>query len=78
MPKKSRRPSPPPPPTYASLADYLKATGTTHGALALRLRVSRSYVTLLAAGDRQPSLDLAIEIERLTGVPLASMVSEAA
>jgi transcriptional regulator with XRE-family HTH domain len=63
---------------YASLAAYLEDTETTHDALAERLGISRSYVTLLASGDRQPALDLAIRIEEATGVPVASLVSERA
>lgn len=62
---------------YASLAEYLSKTDTTHEALALKLGVSRSYVTLIAGGERQPSLRLALKISELTGVPAASLVSEA-
>lgn len=61
----------------ASLLEYVERTSTTHAALAKQLGVSRSYVTLLIAGDRQPSLPLALAIERVTGVPAASLVSEA-
>lgn len=60
---------------YTSLAAYLKETGTTHEALATKLRISRPYVTLIASGERQPSLGLAVRIEKVTGVPAASMVS---
>ncbi len=62
---------------YASLSEYLKKTGTTHGALAKRLGVSRPYVTLIAKGDRQPSLTLALRIADETGVPAAALASEA-
>ncbi len=60
----------------ASLSEYLKRTDTTHAALANLLGISRSYVTLLASGDRQPSLPLALRIQALTGVPAAALVSE--
>lgn len=63
---------------YASLAAYLEDTGITHDALAERLGISRSYVTLLASGDRQPALDLALRIHAETGVEVASLVSGAA
>lgn len=63
---------------YASLSDYLDKTGTTHDALAERLGISRSYVTLIACGDRQPALDLALRIEAETGVPVAALVPERA
>ena len=62
---------------YASLSEYLKRTGTTHGALAKRLGVSRPYVTLISKGERQPSLELALRIAAETGIPAASLVSEA-
>lgn len=60
-----------------SLSAYMKRTSTTHAALAKKLGISRSYVTLLIAGERQPSLPLAVNIERVTGVPASSLVSEA-
>lgn len=61
-----------------SLAEYFeKHPELTHGALAARLNVSRSYVTLLVSGDRQPALDLAILISKETGVPVEALVSEA-
>lgn len=59
----------------ASLAEYMERTGTTHAALAEKLGISRSYVTLLSAGDRQPSLTLALRIQALTGVPAEALVA---
>lgn len=60
---------------YQTLSDFFDKTGTTQDALAEKLSVSRSYVSLIAAGKRQPSLLLALRIESLTGVPVASLVS---
>ncbi len=62
---------------YRSLADYFTGTGERKRALARRLQVSESYVSLIAAGKRQPSLSLALRIESLTGVPASALVSEA-
>lgn len=61
----------------ASLAEYVARTGIKHAALAKKLGVSRSYVTLLIAGQRQPSLTLALRIEAKTGVPATALVTEA-
>ena len=58
-----------------TLSDFFEKTGETHDALAERLGVSRSYVSLIAAGKRQPSLSLALRIESVTGVPIAALVS---
>ena len=59
---------------HASVAAFLEETGTTQRQLAERLGVSRAYVSLIASGDRQPALDLAVLIEELTGVPVESLV----
>jgi plasmid maintenance system antidote protein VapI len=63
---------------YDSLNEFLEATGKTQGWLASELRISRSYVSLLVSGQRQPALSLALEIATLTGVALESLVSEEA
>jgi transcriptional regulator with XRE-family HTH domain len=61
---------------YKTLADYLEQTGKTQAFLADKLGITRAYVSYLVSGDRQPSLDLALRIEALTGVALSSLVSE--
>jgi DNA-binding transcriptional regulator YdaS (Cro superfamily) len=61
---------------YSNLADYFKQNPkVTQGALARRLGVTPAYVSLLASGDRQPALKLALAIESLTGVSVESLVS---
>lgn len=60
---------------YRTLAEYLKGTGTSQAQFAATLGVDRSYVSLIASGERQPALDLALRISRLTGVPVESLVS---
>ncbi len=59
---------------FVSLAAYFEATGDTQESLAAQLHISASYMSLLVSGSRQPALDLAINIERLTGVPVAALV----
>lgn len=62
---------------YCNLAEFFEHTQPkrTHQWLADRLGVDRSYVTLIANGLRQPSLELALRIEEETGVPLKSLVT---
>jgi plasmid maintenance system antidote protein VapI len=47
----------------------LKRTQTSQSAFAVRLQVSRVYVTQIVNARRQPSLDVAARIEKLTGIP---------
>lgn len=63
---------------YRTLAAYFEKTKKSKRSLARRLNVSDSYVSLIAAGKRQPSLKMAFRIEAMTGVPAASMVSSEA
>lgn len=60
---------------YRTLADYFEQTGSSQIALARKLQISKSYVSMLVAGERQPALDLALRIEALTGVPAHALVS---
>jgi transcriptional regulator with XRE-family HTH domain len=62
-------------PKYRTLAEYLDKTNTTQDALAEQLQISRSYVSLLASGERRPGLRLALRIEALTGVPVSALAS---
>lgn len=61
---------------YRSLADYFEQTKRTQASLAEALDVDRSYLSLIASGQRQPSLDLALRIERETGVPVETLVAQ--
>ena len=61
---------------YRSLADYLEQTEQTQRALADKLGVNESYISLIASRQRQPSLRLALRIEAMTGVPVSALVSE--
>lgn len=59
---------------YRTLADYFEQTGETQESLADALRISRSYVSMLVSGVRQPALALALQIEARTGVPASALV----
>lgn len=57
-------------------ADYIATSGLTQTAWAARIGVSKSYLSHLIRGNRMPSLQTAVRIERETGgaVPAASWV----
>lgn len=59
---------------YRDLEEFFDKTNKTQTWLAEQLGVDRSYVSLIANGNRQPSLHLALRIEALTGVPLKSLL----
>lgn len=62
-----------------TLAEFFEQDGApTQGVIAKQLGVSPAYISMIAAGSRQPSLGLALEIHKLTGVPAASLVSREA
>jgi len=62
-----------------SLADFMRDTKTTDQALADKLGVSRPHITKIRSGKRQPSLPLAIEMARITKLPVSAFIkSEAA
>lgn len=61
---------------FKTLAAYFEGPPKrSKRALAKRLGIHESYVSFIASGKRQPSLDLALEIEALTGVPASALVS---
>ena len=62
--------------TYPSIAAYLDATGSTQVELAERLGISQAYLSKIARGLQQPSLDEALRISRILRVPVESLVSE--
>ena len=59
------------------LKDYISQAETTREAVAEHLRISRSYLSLLENGKKQPSLALAVAIERYTkgAVPVSSWIA---
>lgn len=60
---------------YPNLTSYLDGTGQTQAQAAARIGCSQGYFSKLVRGLQQPSLDEALRISRLTGVPVESLVS---
>lgn len=56
----------------------MRATHTTQAQLATDLKISKAYASMLARGERQPSLDVAFRIARRTSgaVPLEALLKE--
>lgn len=63
------------PQRYRTLADYFEQTETKQAPLARRLHISKTYMSMLVAGDRQPSIALALKIELETGVTMPVLKS---
>jgi transcriptional regulator with XRE-family HTH domain len=59
--------------TYPNLLAFLEATGTTQVELAQLLRRSQGYISRLVNGIQQPSLDEALRIAKITGIPVESL-----
>jgi DNA-binding transcriptional regulator YdaS (Cro superfamily) len=59
-------------------ADHIIRSGKSRAAWAAELGISKSYLSHLANGDRQPSLEIAAKIERLTNgaIPAASWIPD--
>ena len=60
--------------SYPNLLAFLNETGTTQEQLARKLGISQGHMSRLARGLQQPSLDLALQIERIARVPLESLL----
>lgn len=52
--------------------EFIKSSGLNRAAWADRLGVSRSYLSDLLNGNKTPSLDLAVQIERATNGAVAA------
>lgn len=63
---------------YRSLADYFEQTGKHQRELADRLGLHVSAISRYVSGQREPSLRQALAIVKATGIPIESLVSEAA
>lgn len=57
-------------------ADHITKSGATRSAWADRLGISKSFLSDLLNGNRTPSLELAVRIERMTegAVPAACWI----
>ena len=68
----------PKPKTTRTIADYLADTGKTQADLADLVGVSEGMMSLILRGFRQPSLDVALRIEKETGVPVEAFAKRTA
>lgn len=59
------------------IAAHLKRERKSQSALARDLSISRSYLSLIVAGKRQPSLSVALRLEEATGIPARSFLKAA-
>lgn len=62
---------------FLTLRDYLERTGETQEALAERLSVTPMAVSHWVNGKSKPSLQMALKIEAITGVPCRAWASQA-
>jgi len=62
---------------YENLGEYLSKTRTRLEDFAARVGVSESYVSMLANGQRTPSLPLALRIAAAANIPVASLLPPA-
>ena len=62
----------------SNLTTFLTETNTSQAKLSEALGISRGHMSLLVSGERKPSLDLAVAIERATGgaVPVSSWATD--
>lgn len=60
-------------------AEYITRSGLSRAAWAAKIGISRSYLSDLLNGKKDPSLRVAVDIERLTAgaVPASSWMPEA-
>lgn len=58
------------------LAKFISESGKNRSAWAVMLGISRSYLSEILSGNRRPSLELAVSIERKTNgaVPASSWI----
>jgi len=59
---------------YESLQDFMAKTGTTQARLAKLVRMPKSQLSQLLSGSRQCSLQRALVLGHVTGVPVEKLV----
>lgn len=59
---------------YKSIADYLERTGKTEQEFAQELGVSQPFINMIKKGEKRPSPELALKIEKLTGIPFRALL----
>lgn len=62
-----RRPRGRPRKKESKLSTWMDSKGLTRDAVAARLKIQRTYLDKLCRAESRPSLELAFEIEKLTG-----------
>ncbi|MBP7568766.1 MAG: helix-turn-helix transcriptional regulator [Acidobacteria bacterium] len=65
-----------PKPTYATVLEYLDATGRSQADLADAVGVSNAHMSLIIRGLRQPSLDVALRLREETGVAIETFARQ--
>lgn len=61
-----------------ALARWFNRSGFTQREVAARLEISEAHLSHLVNGERTPSLDLALRISDLTGIPVAELARRVA
>jgi transcriptional regulator with XRE-family HTH domain len=61
-----------------TLTQFMKDREITDQALAQQLGVSRPHITKIRTGKRTPSLALAIELSRITKLPVTEFLADRA
>jgi len=57
---------------------WLKASKRSQSSLARELRISPGYITMLLAGARTPSLEVAKRLQDVTGIPATAFIRKRA
>lgn len=60
---------------YTSLQDWMERTGTHQAELARRAKMPRSQLCQVLKGSRRCSLAKALDLSRVTGVPVEKLVA---
>lgn len=70
-PRRPRRPFP-------TLREFFDATGTLQADIAFDLGISQAHLSNIVSGKRRPSVGIAVELSRLTNVPVEAIARIAA
>lgn len=63
---------------HAELRGWMSRSGRNYADIARLLGVSRPHLVYLTTGKRSPSLNLALRINTLTGIPVAAWAKPSA
>lgn len=61
-------------PVYSSLQDWMERTGTNQKQLARLARLSEPHLSRILTRSRRCSLDVALRLQHITGVPVENLV----